>query len=203
MKEFATAAILAGGKSTRMGFDKQFLSYRNHKLTQLLAPSLRARFEDVLVITNRPELYADQELRVAADLFPGMGPLGGIHTALSHARSEAVFVMACDMPFLDLPYLDYLISRCRGRGYDACVTAGRDDHRYQAFHSFYYRSALPVIEDDLRHQLASVNYLLKKVNTLVISREEAARYITKPNLFMNLNTREEYQRFLNNEEGNI
>lgn len=203
MKEFATAAILAGGKSTRMGFDKQNLNYRARTLMQSILPALHARFEDVLVITNMPQLYQQQQLRTASDIYPDMGPLGGIHAALSAAKSEAIFVMACDMPFVDLPYLDYLKSRCQGQGYDACVTAGLKNQRYQAFHSFYYRSALPVIESDLQKGLASVNYALKKLNTLVISRDEARQYITKPDLFLNLNTREEYRRFLIDEEGSI
>lgn len=200
MIEFATAAILAGGASSRMGFDKQYLRGRDRKLIDILLPGLRARFKDVLIITNMPELYAGEDIRVADDIYPHMGPLGGIHSALAHAQSEAVFVMACDMPILDLPYLDYLTSRCRGKNYDACVTGGRNNDRYQAFHSYYYRSALPVIESDLSQGLASVNYLLKKINTLVIPWDEAGQYTTRPDLFRNLNTREEYQRFLDEEE---
>ncbi len=198
MREFGTAVILAGGQSSRMGFDKQLLYKGSQSIMKRICISLQTRFDDIIIVSNTPELYQCNGLRVISDIMPGMGPLGGIHAGLSHASSEAVFVTACDMPFVDLPYIDYMKSVIKGADYDACVTENFFDKagRYEAFHSFYYRSALPTIEADLQAQKASVYYLLRKINTLAISSELAHRYITVTNPFLNLNTRSDYENFL-------
>ncbi|MGI5891883.1 MAG: molybdenum cofactor guanylyltransferase [Bacillota bacterium] len=197
MREFGTAVILAGGQSSRMGFDKQLLGKGNQSLIKRIRLSLGARFDDIIIVTNTPELYEGNDVRVITDIVPGMGPLGGIHAALTHSSSESIFVIACDMPYIDLPYLDYMKSIIKGNRYDACVTEDLSSKgRYQAFHSFYYRSALPVIEADLRAQKASMYYLLRKINTKVISFDQARPYITVRNLFLNLNTHDEYEKYL-------
>ena len=201
MRQFGTAVILAGGQSSRMGFDKQLLSKGSQSIIKRICISLQTRFDDIVVVSNTPELYECSGFRVVSDIMPGMGPLGGIHAGLTHASSEAVFVTACDMPFVDLPYIDYMMSIIKETDYDACVTENFFDKegRYQALHSFYCRSALPTIEEDLQAQKASLYYLLRKVNTLTIPPSLARRYITVSNLFLNLNTRSEYERFLSEE----
>lgn len=198
LSEFGTAVILAGGKSCRMGFDKQLLSVKEKTLFKALLPNLRARFSDILVITNTPELYENDGVRTAADIFPNMGPLGGIHAALTYGLSDRVFVIACDMPRIDLAYIDYQMAQIMNTDYDACVTMGGE--RFQSFHAFYCKTALPMIEKDLMQNKASMFYLLKKINTRIISEQEAKSVITVPQLFLNLNTKEDYNNYLLCEE---
>ena len=198
MSEFGTAVILAGGKSCRMGFDKQLLCVKQKTLFKVLLPNLRARFSDILVITNTPELYENEGVRTASDIYCDMGPLGGIHAALSYGLSDKVFVIACDMPRIDLAYIDYQMSQLKNTDYDACVTVG--GKRFQSFHAFYCKTALPMIEKDLSQNKASMFYLLKEINTRFISEQEAKAVITVPQLFLNLNTKEDYHNFLLCEE---
>jgi len=203
MGEFGTAVILAGGRSSRMRFDKQLLYKGEQSLIKRICSSLRARFDDIVIVSNTPGLYAAEGVRVVSDLFPGLGPLAGIHAGLTHAESQWVFVTACDMPFVDLPYIDYMMSRIKGTEYEACVTDYYSDKsaRYQAFHAFYSLKSLPVMEGDLEAQKASIAYFLRKIDTLVIPPDLARRYITVSNPFLNLNTRSDYERFLFGEEG--
>lgn len=191
--QFGTAAILAGGASSRMGFDKQMLQIDKRYIMSILIARLKSCFDEVIVVTNRPGLYKQARVRTTCDRYPAKGPLAGIHAALHSASSEAVFVVACDMPFLDVPYLKYLQARMRGQNYDACATL--EGGRLQIFHGFYCRSALPALEEDLRNDLTSVKRCLGKLNTLVIAQEEAQRQMTVEQLFLNLNTREEYDLF--------
>lgn len=55
----------------------------------------------VAVIANDPARFADLGVPVHADVIPGCGALGGLYTALVHARAERVIVVACDLPFLE------------------------------------------------------------------------------------------------------
>ncbi|HHX54073.1 MAG TPA: molybdenum cofactor guanylyltransferase [Clostridiales bacterium] len=193
MKELGSAVILAGGRSSRMGFDKQMLKMQNKRIIDLLIPMLRTRFDDIMVSSRMPELYKLGEVRVIQDVFPDMGPLGGIHSALINAESRSVFTVACDMPFLELPYIDYMMSLLEGGEYDACVTLRKD--RIEPFHAFYCRSGLPVLEEDLSQGKGSIFYYTRKIRTLMIREDDAAPFLPGWRAFTNLNTREEYERF--------
>ena len=190
MSAFAAVAMLAGGKSRRMGFDKQLLHvYKNRLFAQLL-PTLRGRFEDVIVVTGQPEMYRDMGVRPISDVIPGLGPLSGIHAALKEAKSEYVYIIACDMPKIDLSYMDYMIKMLAQSTADACVT--RKGDLVEPFHAFYGKRALPTIEAHLLAGKNSIYYLLQKIDTLYIPEVEARRFTPDWSLFCNLNTREDY-----------
>ncbi len=194
MDEFGSAVILAGGRSLRMGFDKQLLKFRDKRIIQHLIQLLRSRFSDIMVSTRTPELYESGEVRAILDIYPDMGPLGGIHAALRNARCRSVFVIACDMPYVEVSYADYMMSVMRDGRYDACVT--RHGGHIEPFHAFYSKSGLKVLEDDLSQQKGSIFYYSRKVRTLEIPEETAARFLPGWRAFTNLNTRQEYERFL-------
>jgi molybdopterin-guanine dinucleotide biosynthesis protein A len=164
MEQFCSAAILAGGKSQRMGFDKQLFHIEKDQMFELFWFALSWRFEDILIVTEKTELYSDQKIRAVSDIIPDLGPLSGIHAALSQSKSEYVYVVACDMPMIDLKYIEYLKKRLELSPADACVT--RIGNRVEPFHAFFSKRALPVIEEDLLAGKSSIHYLLDKINTL-------------------------------------
>ncbi len=178
-----------------MGFDKQTLRIGDVQITYRLIKLLQTRFHDVMVASSASQLYSGQKVRVIEDVYKDAGPLGGIHSALLKSQSQAVFTIACDMPFLDIPYIDYMVSVMRGKKYDACVT-GRQGY-YEIFHSFYCKSCIPVLEDDLNQNKNSVNRFVGKINALVIPEQVASVYLPGWKAFTNLNTKEEYERFCN------
>lgn len=191
---FNSAVILAGGRSQRMGFDKQLLAFDGKRIVQNNIDLLKSRFDDIMVATSRPELYDLGQVRVISDIYRDVGPLGGIHSALSNARSDAVFVIACDMPFVSVDYIDYMISRMVGRKFAACVTECR--HRLEVFHAFYCKSALPFLEKRLVAGKFSIKSFVMKLDALVISEIDAEPYIDGRSIFTNINSPDEYDAFL-------
>ena len=183
---FGTAAILAGGKSTRMGYDKQCI------LTGRITAQLLAVFPDILVVTARPELY--RGVRTAADEFTDCGPLAGIHAAVKHSISEYVYITACDMPDFSPVYAAYLMDRIRETDAPACVTL-REGGKIQPFHAFYGKALLPMLERDLAAGLNSPIKLLEGAGALLVGAENA------PDIFRNLNTAEELARWRTNTAG--
>ncbi|MBN2846845.1 MAG: formate dehydrogenase accessory sulfurtransferase FdhD [Coriobacteriia bacterium] len=99
-----TAAVLAGGRSQRMGVDKTLLLFDGEPLVRRVAEIAGGICEHVLVITNRPEAMADAGLpasvRIVADEVAYQGPLGGLITALDVAEDEWVLAVGADMPWL-------------------------------------------------------------------------------------------------------
>lgn len=186
MDNFRSAALLAGGKSRRMGFDKQLFHVVRNQLFAGVLQTLTDLFEDVMVVTEYPKMYCDLGMRPVLDIIPGLGPLSGIHAALREAKSEYVYIIACDMPKIDPRYITYLMQRITAFPFAACVTKKGD--WLEPFHAFYGKQALPIIETDLYAGKSSVYYLLQKINTLYIKESQARRFTPDWSLFLNLNT---------------
>jgi len=99
-----TAAVLAGGRSQRMGVDKTLLSFDGEPLVRRVAETVAQVCEHVIVVTNRPEAMADAGLpasvRILSDEVAYQGPIGGLITALAEAEDDWVLAVAADMPWL-------------------------------------------------------------------------------------------------------
>ncbi|WP_165847798.1 bifunctional molybdenum cofactor guanylyltransferase MobA/molybdopterin-guanine dinucleotide biosynthesis adaptor protein MobB [Ammonifex thiophilus] len=128
----ATGVVLAGGKSTRLGRNKAFLECEGEPLITRVVNSLRRVFPEVIVVGD-PELYGGLADRVVSDIFPGAGPLAGIHAGLVHAFHEVIFVSACDLPFVN-EKLALGITRYI-EGYDAAIpcVGGRLEPLFAAY----------------------------------------------------------------------
>ena len=100
-----TAAILAGGRSQRMGVDKTLLTVEGRALVSRVADAVGSVCERTVVVTNNPEKFADAELPAGVDILvdevPHQGPLGGLAAALKDATTEWVFLVAADTPHLE------------------------------------------------------------------------------------------------------
>ena len=100
-----TAAVLAGGRSVRMGVDKTLLAVDGEPLVVRVVRVVDGVCDQTIVVTNRPEALADASLpgsiAVIADEVAYQGPLGGLATAMAHADHEWVLAVAADMPHLE------------------------------------------------------------------------------------------------------
>ena len=104
-----TGIILAGGKSSRMGTNKAFLTVGGERLIDRTVRIFKDIFHEVILVTNTPFDYLDQDCTIATDIIKGKGALGGIYTGLFFASHDHSFVSACDMPFLDKSFIKYMI----------------------------------------------------------------------------------------------
>ncbi len=96
--------VLAGGKSSRMGRDKALLELAGKPLVLRAVEKLQQVCAEVSILGNREELAAYAPL--VRDLHEGCGPLGGIEAALAHSTKAWNLLMAVDMPFLPVGFLD-------------------------------------------------------------------------------------------------
>src|SRR5262245_31211728 len=107
MRADLTAFVLAGGKSTRMGRDKAALSLHGHTLLETAIAAARTVAGEVFIL-GPAELYSSYGPTIA-DIFPGCGPLGGIHAALSNSKTQFNLVTGVDTPFLSPGLLRYIV----------------------------------------------------------------------------------------------
>ena len=186
-----TAVILAGGQSSRMGTDKAMLEIEGKPLIRHVYDILAALFPSPLLITNSPERYSFLNCPTAADLYPGEGSLAGIHAALTHAPTDLVFLVACDMPYVSPDVIRFLCSL--SDGFDAVVARSPDG--MEPLHAIYRSRCLPVIEQMLRQGKKRIKDALDRVNTRYVTWDELAGLPGAEQTFLNLNTPDEFARF--------
>ena len=138
-----TGVILAGGKSRRMGEDKRYLRVGGATLLDRCRSVMVENFSEVLIITaqDSPPLES-AGCALHQDLIPDCGSLGGLYTGLRHARHDRIFVVACDMPFLDSEMMHFFARRDP----NADIVIGQLPSGLQPLHAVYGKRALPVLE---------------------------------------------------------
>lgn len=199
MEKFKTAVILAGGKSSRMGFDKQFIKINETKLLETVVKELKKEFDDIIIVTNKPEHYDGRLCKVVCDEIEQRGPLSGIHIGLKESHSKYVYFVACDMPNINIDYIRYMKEKIRNLDVDSCITKLGD--RLEPFNAFYSRDIIIDIEKLLFSDCRAIGYLIKKVNTLYIEEKYARKYSPNWDMFLNINTQEELKSYINSVDG--
>lgn len=188
MQQFGTAAILCGGKSRRMGFDKCRIRIGDRLLLQILGERLLTVFERVILIVDEAEKFSDLPFCVYPDIFPGTGPLGAIYTALQASSSTHVFITACDMPHIHTPLIQEMKKTILEESIAgvACRKAGYVEPLY----AFYAKSMMPSMENLIREGRYKILDAILE-NPMHIMEEEEWRAWSETDLFLNLNARED------------
>jgi molybdenum cofactor guanylyltransferase len=194
MERHGTAIILAGGKSSRMGFDKQFLKIDQRRLMDSLINKLKKEFPEIIIVTNKPEYYIGLSHKIITDKLKEKGPLGGMHAGLLEASSKYSFVVACDMPNINMDYVRYMKESMGTEDVDGCVTNFMD--WIEPFSSFYSRDLVVDIEKHIETGRRSINSMLKNLNIKYIKEDVARSFSPNWDMFLNLNTREDLNNYL-------
>jgi molybdenum cofactor guanylyltransferase len=182
--------VLAGGKSTRMGQDKAAITLNGLTLLQHALAALREVCRDVAIL-GKHELYGNLG-PVYEDIFPGCGPLGGIHAALSNSQTQFNLIIAVDTPFLAPEFLSYLAERAIDS--DAIVTTPEIEDYTQPLCTVYSLDFLPIAEQSLRSGNYKIVPLFPEGRTLVIQEAELRQLAFAADMFENLNTPEDLAR---------
>jgi molybdopterin-guanine dinucleotide biosynthesis protein A len=182
-----TGAILAGGRSTRMGTNKALLQFGGARLIDRLVRTLLPLFDELLIVANDLAPYADLGVAVWPDRVPDKGSLGGIYTAVYHGRSPQTFCIACDMPFPSPAVIAHL--RDAAPGYDVVVPRTAD--AYQPLHAVYGKTCLPHMEAMIRADRLKIDRLFPAVRVRTVAEDELRPLDPDLRCFVNVNTREE------------
>jgi molybdopterin-guanine dinucleotide biosynthesis protein A len=181
-------AILAGGKSTRMGTEKALLPLIGRPMIQHAAETLSSLFSKVVVVGGAKDKYGFLKLEVLPDLYEGCGPLGGIQAALNRAKPLPVFVLSCDTPFIPVELIEYLL----GFKSAAPTRIPTFDGVLQPLCGLYDSTSLEVIEDDLRERKYSVLKSISKLDHAVVPITPDLPFFTSQ-IFWNVNRPEDYR----------
>lgn len=186
-----SVVILSGGNSTRMGSAKARLQIHGVTFVEYIAEKL-SQADEILFSVKYEEDFPEIDLPHITDVYPGCGPLAGIHSALTHARNPWIFVLACDTPFVTWDTVEQMYSytvQSSDKNIDAVVPR-ECDGRLHAVCSLYHKNMLPLLNTMLDAGVYRVKKALEDANSYFVPTEEFDNYQM---VFRNVNTLEEYK----------
>ena len=184
----ATAIVLAGGRSSRMGSPKALLRFDAEPAIVHIVATLGRLFPEIVVVAAPGQELPSMPVTVVRDDVAYQGPVGGISYGLAAASGDMCFVTSCDSVFLNLPLISHLVSRITAHD----VVVPHWQGRLQPLLAVYRRSVLPLLEAQLARRELRPIFLFDKVRTLTIDEEEIRRFDPEGSSFCNMNTPEEY-----------
>ena len=205
MHDWIVGVVLAGGKSRRMGCDKALLSFDGTPLIKHTTRLLQSIFSQVLIVSNHRQKYEFLRLQVVPDSVPNSGPLGGIHTALLAGDGQPVFVVGCDLPFINRQLIEYIVDfpltedskSYSSKRFDATRMAKipTQKEHLQPLCGLYFPGCFSVIEHRLNQRELKTMEALKEL-CLVRVPITSEQSFYKETLFDNINTPSEYGKAL-------
>src|SRR6476620_95951 len=184
----ASAAVLCGGLARRFGGRPKWeLVVDGETILQRQMTTLSAAddIDEVLLVGGTA---AHPAARSIVDHVPGLGPLSGIHAALTEARANTVLVLACDMPYVSAALAAYLIECAQ----DADVVVPWVENRYHPLCAVYTRSCLGPISTRLAERRLKIQDLVGDLRHRVVTDRELERFGEPHRLLQNVNTPVEY-----------
>jgi len=185
MQADLSAFILAGGKSTRMGTDKAFVVLHGRTLLARMLELARQVTSEVHIVGDASKFAPFA--RVVEDVFPGCGPLAGIHASLRASHTDLNVILAVDVPFVSRALIDYLVARAKNSP-DSIVTVARANGALQPLCAIYRRSFADIAEKALRAGQYKIDALFDQANPQVITEEELEAAGFSSRIFRNLNS---------------
>jgi molybdopterin-guanine dinucleotide biosynthesis protein A len=185
------AFVLAGGQSTRMGVDKAFVQLEGCTLLAHALALAKNVTSDVRIVGSPQKFAAFGE--VVEDEFPQHGPLAGIHAALRASSSELNLMLAVDMPFVEVPFLEYLFQEA-ARHESVMVTIPIAAGAWQTLCAVYRKPFADLAEQALRQGKNKIDPLFCDIEMRIVDEHELTQQNVSPEMFRNLNTLEELKQ---------
>jgi len=183
--ERATAVVLAGGTSGRMGLDKSMMIVHGRPIIEHVCRQLHGHFDQVLISANETDKYAFLGLEVITDRIGGCGPLMGIASGVEASANDLNFVVACDIPEINIPIVRKMLRQADG--YDIVMpTTGR--RHYEPLFAVYRKTALPAMREVLSSGERKISKVFDRCRIRYVDLSTAKWLV-------NLNTVADYQAY--------
>lgn len=185
------SAILAGGKSTRMGRDKATLILDSEPLIQRVYGVAREVFDNTIVVSNNIKALPGMNIPIIEDVVALQSPLAGIVSALIHTGADYVFALACDMPFLSGEAIKYMLDNINGED----IIIPKTEKGYEPFHAIYGRSCISYMLTCIERRRYRVTDIFPYLSVKAV-KEAPLFFCNGISVFTNINTEEELKKAL-------
>lgn len=186
-----SGVVLAGGQSRRMGKDKRNLEWGGIKLLDKVCLTLEELFDEIILVTAIEDYPCGHlPVRLVTDAIPHAGSLGGLFTGIKEASHSSVFVVACDMPFLNPSVISRLCALP-----DNDVVMAKFSTGYQPLHARYSKRCSLIMEKMIRNGNLRIHSLVQDPALSIQIVEESLFNDIDPHgySFLNINTPSDYE----------
>ncbi|MFC2072144.1 molybdenum cofactor guanylyltransferase [Chloroflexota bacterium] len=189
-----TSIVLVGGRSARLGRDKAMELVGGESLLQRILSRLATFSNEVILVMaqDQEEVMTSfyPQLKKIRDLLPGGGSLGGVYSGLTVSSSFHNLLVACDMPFLNIPLLRYLLEV--SPPFDVVIPKLGDN--LEPLHAIYSKNCIPPIRHLLEHGHHKIIDFFPQMKVKYVEEEELNRFDPEHVSFFNINTQEDLNR---------
>lgn len=181
--------ILAGGKSSRMGRDKGLMLFKGKPLIQHVIEQLMPAVKRVVLVANNPA-YKDFGLEVIEDTIRGIGPAGGIYTALKHTDASPNFIVSCDMPFITTGAIEFIIQS----SFQWQITLPVRHQKIEPLCGVYAKECLTKWHELVQQNIVKLNDMITYFKLQKLNMDNNELFSEK--LFQNINTQHDFENAL-------
>jgi molybdopterin-guanine dinucleotide biosynthesis protein A len=188
-----TAIILAGGKSLRLGRSKLLETIEGKSLIQWVVDRLASLSTEIIIATAHGEAIpcsSAVRIKTVADIYPGKGPLGGIHSGLIASSSSRAIVVGCDTPFLSVSLLEYMAQTLG----DSDVALPRIGEIIEPLCAVYSKNCVAPIQELLERDERQIRRLFSMVKVRYVEEDEINRFDPEHLSFFNINSQADLDR---------
>lgn len=190
--------IMAGGKSSRMDYqDKAMLRYNGETFLSILYHRLNTHTAHLMVSEGKGtrEEYRNEakDAVFVKDIYEDRGPIGGLYSALSACKEDSLFVVACDMPYMQIYLYEYLKEFDKDQ-YDAIIPLYKK--QMQPMAGIYKKRIVEKVKSQIASKDFTMKHLLRKLQVCYVEVGEN-KWLSE--MLQNVNTVEEYKELVKHE----
>ena len=170
-----------------MGENKAFIELEGVPIVRRIYTLFKELFQEVIIVTNQPELFKNFDSKISSDLIPNQGALGGLYTGLYFSTFQYSFCVACDMPFIKKALVQYIINHIEGED----VIVPRTEDGLQPLHAIYSKNCVDPIRKSIEEGKSKIIDIYHQVNVKVVDEKDFRCFDPGRESFINVNTPEE------------
>lgn len=175
--------VMTGGKNRRMGGRKKlFLKLQGRTFLEYILEAFEG-FLKIYLSVESTEPYTGLGLPMVVDEIAEIGPMGGIYSGLRACKEDAIFVVACDMPFVSKEAVELVMEAYRQNGLSVI---GAVDGKAHPLFGIYTKELLPVLEEQIENGNYRLTDLVRKADIAIIDLGNEKKAVA------NINTGDEY-----------
>jgi molybdopterin-guanine dinucleotide biosynthesis protein A len=189
VKQDISCIVLAGGKNSRMGRQKIFLRLGESTILESQIDLLREIFEEIIIVTNTPDAFQKVDTKVIRDIISGHGPIGGLYSGLAVSSNIHNFLIACDMPFINVELIHYMINQIDEHD----IVIPKSSQGVETLFAIYSLNCLESIVQQIELGNFKLRDILHIHNVRYVSQEEIHDFDPEEHSFFNINTPGDYE----------
>ena len=192
MNRAITGVILAGGLNSRFdGKDKSQLKIGGQRILDRLCGIFREYFDDIIIVTNDPPRYLDQDVKIVTDLIPLRSSLTGLYTGLFYARHSHSFMTACDAPFLKKEMVELVLKNIDE---NTDIVMPQTSAGMEPLCAAYSKNCLKPAEQHLKQNKLKIQLAFSRCRMKKISESDIREVDPELVSFFNVNSPEDLAR---------